>query len=213
MTTPRRNLLLLLAVALVGAGAYVATTALGGPSGKPAATSAHAPSPQIRRLGRWLELTDEQMAAIAAEDPDFHLDIRRLDREIRIHQLRLASLMESADASEAALAEQFEALAAAHLAMHRRVAKYVLAIRAHLTRDQRGRLLHLLSRQLRKDQGERPGGQGPGGTGTHPQGGRKGGERVRPPHPPHHRPPHGPHDGPGGGHGGAGEDRLPPPRP
>lgn len=175
MRMTKRNLLLIVAVAAVAAGAHLATVAVGqdGPGGRgPRHDSV---------IVRWLGLTGETAEAVAAEDSTFRRDSRQLQRDVQIEQLKLATMFESDEATEADLRAQFDKLAAAHMAMHQRVADHVLAIRPHLDADQRARLNEFMARKIRGGRGGPGGQEGPGGPDQQPgPGGMQGPEGHRP---------------------------------
>ena len=153
MTLSKRNLLLIVAVAAVAAGAHLATVAVGQDGDRPR------PPRDGGVIVRWLGLTGEAAEIVAAEDQAFRRESRQLQRRVQIEQLELATMFESDEATEADLREQFDKLAAAHLAVHTRVADHVLAIRPHLDADQRARFNEFMARQMR---GGRSGQGGPG---------------------------------------------------
>jgi Spy/CpxP family protein refolding chaperone len=179
-------------VGLAFAGAFCATVTLGNPEG-PSASAARRPAgPHDAVPARWLNPNPEQVEEIRAADPKFHQDMRRLDRELTIERLKLATLIEAEDFNEAAVKSQFEAVGEKHLAIHRRIADHVLAVRPLLDANQCPRFLDLLAKRFRKGPhaGEpapprRPGSGGPGraGCGPHPPkpgGGGEGSQRPGP---------------------------------
>lgn len=153
MTMNKQNLVLIAAVIAVMAGAHLATIAVG----QDAETSP--PKGHDSVIVRWLDLAGETAEIVAAEDRAFRRESRQLQRRVQIEQLELATMFESDEATEADLREQFDKLAAAHLAVHTRVADHVLAIRPHLDADQRARFNEFMARQMR---GGRSGQGGPG---------------------------------------------------
>jgi len=190
------------ALVAVAAGAFVTTVAVGqsrGPRGGDEGERG-APSPG-EHLRRFLGLSEEQVEQVREADPTFHQNMRTLHRNVKIEQLKLANLVESDEASEKKLKAQFDALGDAQRAVHDRVAEHVLAIRPHLTSEQRNQFLRLLARHLRGGAGG-PEGKGPGPEGPPPGGPGAGGPHPGgpPPHGPRegHRPP--PPPGPPGAH-------------
>ena len=155
MTMNKQNLVLIAAVIAVMAGAHLATIAVG----QDAETSP--PKGHDSVIVRWLDLAGETAEIVAAEDRAFRRESRQLQRRVQIEQLELATMFESDEATEADLREQFDKLAAAHLAVHKRVADHVLAIRPHLDADQRARLNEFMARQIRGGQGGPRGPSGP----------------------------------------------------
>jgi len=174
MTLSKRNLVLIIAAIAVAAGAHLTTVAVGQEGG------GSRPPRHDNVMVRWLGLEGEAAEIVAEQAQAFRREIRQLQRRVEIEQLELATMFESDDATEADLREQFDKLAAAHLAVHKRVADHVLAIRPHLDADQRARLNEFMARQIRGGKGGRSGPEGPGERG--PGGMGPGGDEGPPPH-------------------------------
>ncbi len=219
MRSRKREIGVIVAVVLAAVGAFWATVSHGQPPGQ----AGRGPGGgEDNPLARWLRLSETQAEKIEQADPNYTRDVRQLEREVQIERLRLATMVETSETTDEELTAQFEKLAQAHLAIHRRTAKFVLAVRPHLNDQQRSRFLHLLGRQLRGGGGGRGSGPGmghdrprggregerPDGPPRHPDGPRGGREGGRPDGPPHHRGPgRGRHDGPpAGGPGGPPRD-------
>jgi Spy/CpxP family protein refolding chaperone len=170
---------LLAAMPLLFAGAFLATVTVGDTKNQPKRSEMPHHDPHGAVLARWLGLSREQLDKIRQADPTFHQEMRRLDREVTIERLKLAQLIESDESDDESIEAQFEKVGQMQVAVHRRLAKHVLAIRPLLDVEQRGRFLDLLARHFRgQGRPDRPG--GPGGPGCGP---------PRPPGPPHGPPP------------------------
>ena len=203
----KRNFLLLSAAVVVAVGAHLVTVAVGQPAGPGGQQAGPGPDGDgAGMLVRWLGLEGEAAEVVRAESEAFHQDMRQLQRRLQIEQLELANLFESDDATEEQLAEQFDTLGQAHMAIHNRIAANVLAIRPHLNSEQRAKFQDFVAAQLRGQTGAGPGGPaGPGGQGGQGGPGGPGGPPPMhggPPQGGQHRPPppggHPPADG--GGH-------------
>lgn len=161
MKPTRRFIVLTLAVLFVGGGAFLVTRVT-------AQSPGNRPGQRERmhdRLGRWLGMESQQMEQLGQADPDFHQDMRRLGREVEIEQLKLATLVESDDATDAEIRTQFTTLGEAHLAINNRVGEHVLALRPHLDVEQRAKLFGMLGSHLRGGRGGPHHQAGPGGPG------------------------------------------------
>ena len=204
----KRNFLLLSAAVAVAVGTHLVTVAVGQPAGPGGQQPGPGPGGDgAGMLVRWLGLEGEAATVVRAESEAFARDMRQFQRRRQIEQLELANLFESDDATEEQLAEQFDTLGQAHMAIHNRIAANVLAIRPHLNSEQRAKFQDFVAGQLRGQTGAGPGGPaGPGGQGG-PEG--PGGQSGpgSPGDPPPRRGPDGPPPGgqhrpppPGGGH-------------
>ncbi|MHC4985644.1 MAG: periplasmic heavy metal sensor [Planctomycetota bacterium] len=205
----KRNFLLLSAAVVAAVGTHLVTVAVGQPAGPGGQQPGPGPGGDgAGMLVRWLGLEGEAAEVVRAESEGFARDMRQLQRRLQIEQLELANLFESDDATEEQLAEQFDKLGQAHMAIHSRIAANVLAIRPHLNTEQRAKFQDFVAGHFRGQQGAGPGGPGgpggrggPGGPGGRP--GDPGGPPPRHDGPPPdgmHRPPppggHPPADGP-----------------
>lgn len=166
----RMTLLGIVLSAAAGVGAYRwaasqdSTTTASGPAAD-AATEA---------LAAWLGLTSEQRAQVARDDPRFAADLSQLRVELQARRDALATKLEAAQASDAEIESVVEARIAAQNALERRVTKYLLAVRPHLSAEQQRKLFGLCAEEVRQAGGRRwrggAGGEaaGPGrGPGPH----------------------------------------------
>lgn len=115
-------------------------------------------------LVRWLGLSGQKAGIVSEAHKSFRRDMRQLQRRVEIETLELASLIEADETTEQQLRDQFDKVSNAHVAIHKRVAELVLAVRPHLDSDQRARFNDMISRHLR-------GKGGRGGRGGRGQGG------------------------------------------
>ena len=211
MRSRKREIGVIVVVVLAAVGAFWVTVSYGRPPGRQ--EGGGPVSDSDNPLARWLRLSEAQAAKVEQADPDYTRDVRQLERLVQIERLKLATLVETSETTDEELKAQFEKLAQAHLAIHRRTAKFVIAIRPHLNDQQRSRFLHLLGRQLRGGGGGHGSGPGMGHDGPPdgrpgrpdgPRGGREGmGRDGRPDGPPRHP------DGPRGGREGERPDGPP----
>jgi len=186
--------ILLAAVAVVCAAAsYWVTYAWQQPPAAPVPT---APAGRPTRLLDWLQLTPAQRAAVRDLESDFERDRAALEAELEAARGRLAAACESETTTDTELLAQVEAVLAAHQAVERRVAQYLVSLRPHLTPAQRTRLLGHFATGVREARGFRwrhgnidgldagggrgaggpPADRGPGGRGA----GRRGGTGRQP---------------------------------
>lgn len=91
-------------------------------------------------LGGWLRLPPSQLRALRDIDPGFSAERDELETTLATERETLAALFEQPDADDQAILDQVERVIAAHAALERRVARYLLAVRPHLTDPQRARL-------------------------------------------------------------------------
>ena len=172
MNISKRNILLTLVIVAAVVGAHLATVAVGKPS------AMRPPQGPDNMLVRWLGLSGDEATTVTAAHKSFRRDMRRLQRRVEIESLELASLIEADETTDQQLLAQFDKVSNAHVAVHKRVAELVLAVRPHLDSDQRARFNDMISRHLRGKSGR--GGRGEGGRGGHRgrggrgQGGREG---------------------------------------
>jgi len=104
-------------------------------------------------LARWLGLSPQQLRVVEHDDPHFAREAAELDAQLRHEQEKLAALLEAISTPDEQILEQLERVIAAHAALERRVARYVLKIRHHLSPDQQRRLLGLCASGVRKAAG------------------------------------------------------------
>ncbi len=143
----------------------------------------------LRALGNWLELRPGQLQRMSEVDATFAQESRELEQRLAAERERLAELFESDEADDARIMAQVERVIVAHDNLERRVARYLLALRPHLTDQQRARLFKRCAETVRQGCGKRWGkgwgggrGHGPRGRGRGPQwkGGPSNTERDEP---------------------------------
>ena len=186
MKVMKQNLGLGLIAAIVAVSAFYATRAVGESFQPPSSDQKTHLDQRDEHPARWLQMEPEEFEQIRQTDPSFRQDMRQLGRQLQIERLELANLVEADESTEQELQDQFDKAGQAHLAIHERVARHVLAIRPHLNSEQRGRFFGLLARRLR---GDMESGMGSGDTHR----GTRQGKFGRPSHGgPHQGPRHGP---------------------
>ena len=129
-------------------------------------------------LGGWLRLMPGEIEQLRQVDPTFAADRAELEGNLAVERERLAGLFERDSAMDGEVLGQVERAIAAHDALERRVAKYLLALRPHLSAEQRSRLFDRCANGVRKaggwrwrhgqsgvDSSERRGGGPPPGRG------------------------------------------------
>ncbi len=159
MNISKRNILLTFVIVAAIVGAHLATVAVGKSSAmKP-------PQGRDNMLVRWLGLSGDEATTVTEAHKSFRRDMRRLQRRIDIESLELASLIEADETTDEQLLAQFDKVSNAHVAVHKRVAELVLAVRPHLDADPRARFNDMISRHLRGKSGR--GGRGKSGRGGH----------------------------------------------
>ena len=174
MVTTGKAVAAALAVA-AGVAAFLATPQSGG-RGRGGGRAA---------LSQWLELSPERDEAVRKADPDFEQDSELLTANLAAEREKLAALLGEPASTDQQVLDRVERVIAAHNSLERRVAKHVLAIRAHLTAEQQQRLMGLCASGVRRAAGRpwrrgRGGGQGQTGMGQgggHGEGGRGQGGR------------------------------------
>ena len=130
-----------------GVGSFLATRSLGhDESARRADTGPQWNEP----LARLLDLSAEQIQSIHEHDPRFREDAETLDAALRKEREQLATLLEEPSTSDEQLLGQVERVIAAHDALERRVARYFVAVRHHLTADQQKQLLGQAASSVRE---------------------------------------------------------------
>lgn len=185
------------------AGSYLATYAVGQQDRTSAGdrpTTAAAQS-----MIDWLGLTREQAAGVQDIQARFAADRAPLETRLAAEREQLATLLENPMATDEEIRQQVENVIAAHGALERRVADYLVAMRPHLTADQQNRLFNRFASSVREGGGWRWRYGQPGNA----EEGRRGGGP-----PPGRGPRHG-HGADGGsdGHGRRGEAAATAPAP
>lgn len=106
-------------------------------------------------LGGWLRLPPGQLRALRDIDPGFSAERDELEATLAAEREALAALFEQPNADDGAILDQVERVVAAHAALERRVARYLLAVRPHLTDSQRARLFERAASGVREAGGWR----------------------------------------------------------
>ncbi|MBK9118469.1 MAG: periplasmic heavy metal sensor [Phycisphaerales bacterium] len=106
-------------------------------------------------LTAWLQLSPEQLAAMAGPYAEFVAERKILEEELSRERKKLAELFETDTASDAEILAQVDAVSLAHVKLERRVAEHLLTLRPHLTLDQRARLLGRFAEGVRLSEGQR----------------------------------------------------------
>lgn len=101
-------------------------------------------------LGGWLRLLPAQVERLRHVDPAFAEDRKQLEDLLAHEQERLAELFESDGAADDELLAAVERVIAAHDALERRVARYLLAVRPQLSPEQRARLFARCADRVRE---------------------------------------------------------------
>ena len=101
-------------------------------------------------LAARLELDANQLKLIAEHDPEFVTDVDALQAKLDSARESLASAFETEGITGEEIEVRFEAVLAIHYELERRVLKYVVAVRDHLTPRQRHRLLGLCAKNVRE---------------------------------------------------------------
>ncbi len=164
-------------------GSFVATYAWQSQPAEP--EMAKQPAEPLRALCGWLRLMPDQIEKIAGVDPDFAAESADLEAALAVERDQLATLFEDSDATDEVIAQQVEEVIAAHNQLERRVAKHLLALRPHLTDEQRAKLFQRCAKGIREAGGWRwKHGRGDGRGGGRGNGWRRGrgdSERGGPP--------------------------------
>ncbi len=103
-----------------------------------------------RAVAAWLGLDEAQAAAVEQADPDFYAESAAMAERLATEKAALAATLEDPETSDGAILEQVERVIAAGNTLERRVARYVVAIRPHLSAGQRHRLMELCARKARR---------------------------------------------------------------
>ncbi len=106
-------------------------------------------------LGRWLQLAPRQLEQLRHVDPAYSEERQRLEVALAGERERLAQLFEQNVAGDEQILAQVERVIEAHDALERRVARFLLALRPHLTADQAHRLFERCASGVREAGGWR----------------------------------------------------------
>lgn len=101
-------------------------------------------------IGGWLQLPPGQVEQLRRVDAAFADDRRRLESALAEEQEHLAELFDSDGATDEAVLDGVERVIAAHDALERRVARYLLAVRPQLNPEQRNRLFERCAGSVRQ---------------------------------------------------------------
>lgn len=164
----RVSILSAILVAGAAIGGYTATVATRSAS-QPAASSDDATG----ALLSWLSGSADQNRQLGKADPGFADELQRLKTDVADRRADLASLLDKPEATNEQIMAGLEQVIAANNALERRVAKYLLAVREHLTAEQQRRLLNLCAEEVRRGRGYQWGRQ-QGSRGSDSQPGRGG---------------------------------------
>jgi hypothetical protein len=103
-----------------------------------------------RALGSWLRMSPAQLKKIQSVDPAFAEESTKLERSLFEERQKLANLFDSEEATAEAIQQQVEKVIAADSALERRVASHLIALRPHLSSEQRGRLYGRCAQGIRE---------------------------------------------------------------
>ncbi len=104
-------------------------------------------------LARWLDLDREPAKEIENLDSGFAGERKSLQDELADARSALAKLLEDENVTNERIREQVENCIAKHNALERRVARYLLTVRDHLTPGQQKKLFRLCAEGVRKGRG------------------------------------------------------------
>lgn len=127
---------------VAGLVAFYATAAPGSKSDEPSAPG--------RQLCKWLQLPSEQADAVQRADPEFDEESRKLSKALCQARETLAGLLDDPGTPDGFIMAQVEKVIVAHNVLERRVVKHLLAVRQHLDRRQRRRLMGLCAKGVRR---------------------------------------------------------------
>ena len=164
-----RGFIIVLAALITAFAAFAATRAARAPATfSPSADSA------TTALMDWLGVATDQRREIFNHDPQFGPDLQKMRDELASQRTALAAALEKPDSPDELITARVEAVLAASNAMERRVTRYLLTVRHHLSADQQQKLFNLCAQGVREGPGWRwRGGRGPG-PGPGPGGGGRG---------------------------------------
>jgi hypothetical protein len=126
--------------------------------------------PATEALLAWLNASSEQHAELQSHDPAFAKDLQDLRSDLAARRAGLAAALEDTSTPEATVLQHTEETIRASAALERRVVKYLLAVRDHLTAAQQRRLFGLCAETVRQGGGGHQWRHGQRGGG--PSGGR-----------------------------------------
>lgn len=137
-----------------------------------APTTAPAEANATEALLTWLEASPQQLDELKAHDPTFPTDLKQLKADLEAKRTEFASALERVNAPEDEVLARLEATLSANAALQRRIAKYLLSVRDHLTPQQRQKLFGLCAEEARHGRQWRGGRGATDSTGAGDQSGR-----------------------------------------
>jgi hypothetical protein len=143
-------------LAIAAAGSFVTTHAWQSPSASQADLGPGCPSKPCskieccRALGTWLGMSPAQLKKIQSVDPTFAEESTKLERSLFEERQKLANLFDSEEATAEGIQQQVEKVIAADNALERRVASHLIALRPHLSSEQRARLYGRCAQGIRE---------------------------------------------------------------
>ena len=96
-------------------------------------------------MRNWLDFTDEQDKAIQKSAPDFETEAADLSLGFISERQQLARLLDAPGSTDEEITKQVERVITANHALIKRVVTYILAIRKHLSSQQKKQLMQLSS--------------------------------------------------------------------
>jgi len=162
-------------VVMAGIAALAAYTAT--ISSRPASAPSTAPAEDTttNTLLTWLGASQRQQDELKAHDPGFATELKQLKTALETKRTEFAATLEKVNASDDEIMARLEAVLTANATLERRIAKYLLSVRDHLTPEQQRKLFDLCAEEARHGRQWR-GGRGtnePAGPGGQPgRGGR-----------------------------------------
>lgn len=155
---------------LAGAGGYgVAVSTRSTTSPDSPAVGKDAPT---ETLLTWLKATPEQRRELATRDAAFPADLQKLRDTLNAKRIALAAALENTSSTEPDVMSAAEAVSASSAELQRRVVKYLLSVRTHLTSTQQKQLFGLCAETVRESERGRGWRHGQGGDGTDTGGGQ-----------------------------------------
>jgi hypothetical protein len=93
------------------------------------------------------QLTDEQWAVVAQQDPAFESDVRLLQTQLLSERRQLLLLLENQQEPNGQVSLQIENIIAVHNSLEKRLIDFVLIMRRHFTPAQQQRLVGLFRKE------------------------------------------------------------------
>jgi len=98
---------------------------------------------QRGRLAQRLNLTDEQIMITQQQDPNFESDLAGLRNTLLMERATLVRMFEDTQTGNEQLLEQIDKMISTHSRIERRIARYLLVLRKHLSAEQQKWLIGL----------------------------------------------------------------------